>query len=181
MNKKLKINITSCKMFSKTVLVFSLLFFCNYVSSQQSKNIVYRTKFKQLFYTYPDSSYFYINKLKQGFNKDHDTIKAQDYNNFAIYFLFNGQKDSAIYYLKQSLRLGTPSNKPKTLLSLGLVYKKLGDYDKAIVIYDSIIKLNNTSPKVKGKAYSEMASMYSLKVDFDKCKFYFLFEADPSP
>ncbi|MGO4819189.1 tetratricopeptide repeat protein [Flavobacterium sp. W22_SRS_FP1] len=164
----------SQKKIIKIVLVILFLFNCTFSNAQDNNNEKYRKKYRELFYTQPDSAYFYINKLKNNFYKDHDTIKAQDYNNFSYYYLYKNEKDSAIYYLKKSLKLASDVNKPKTLFSLGIVYKKAGNFEKAISIFESVIHSDITTLEYKAKAYSEIASTYSLKSDFDKCKFYFV-------
>lgn len=164
----------------KIVFFITLLLISFRAIAQQNKNAVYRTKIRKFSFSQPDSAIFYITKLKHSFYNEHDTIKAKDYNNFSFYYLYNNQKDSALYYLKKSLKLSSSNNKPKTLLTLGLVYKKVGDFDKALKIYDSVSNFDNVSLAIKGNAYSEMASIYSTKVDFNKSKFYFLKAIDIS-
>ena len=68
--------------------------------SQKDDLIVLRQKFRSYFSTEPDSSYYYLKKILNQHVTSPDSIKSQDLNNAALYYLYQNKKDSAVIYFQ---------------------------------------------------------------------------------
>lgn len=141
--------------------------------SQNTNTVKYRSKYINYFKSQPDSAYYYLKQLLKNNITEPDSIKAKDFNNASIYFLYNNQKDSAVYYIKKSLGIGSLKNNINTSINLGSVYKKYGEYQKAMQVYDTILQNKHLTIKDKGITHSELASIYSLNDNFEKAKYHF--------
>lgn len=156
----------------KTLIILVLFLTYNITLAQIPENDYYRQKYFSNFNTYPDSSYYYGSKLVKNLKQEPDSIKAKDFHNFAIYFLYANQKDSTVYYLNKSLHYGNKGNNIKTNITLAGFYKKNGDYIDAKKIFIALLK-DTLTQRDLGICHSELGSLYSLSDDFEKAKFHF--------
>ena len=138
--------------------------------SQKDDLIVLRQKFRSYFSTEPDSSYYYLKKILNQHVTSPDSIKSQDLNNAALYYLYQNKKDSAVIYFQRSLFIGSKKNNIGTLINLGILYKRYSQNDKSIYLFEALLSNNYLTGKNKGTIYSQLASLYSLKNDFKKSK-----------
>ncbi|WP_162919011.1 tetratricopeptide repeat protein [Taklimakanibacter deserti] len=88
----------------------------------------------------------------------------------------SGRYDEALEYLQQSLRvyqeIGDPTGEQKSLLSLGLVYGHLGDFDRGKYHLEEVRKRAEAQepadPSWKALVYNNLAWMYRRMAQYDE-------------
>jgi DNA-binding CsgD family transcriptional regulator len=138
--------------------------------TQEGDITVFRKKFKSYFSTQPDSSYYFLKKILKQHVIEPDSIKSKDLNNVALYFMYQNKKDSSVIYFQRSLSIGSEKNNIGTLINLAILYKRNSQNNKAISLFEDLLSNNYLTNKNKGKIYSQLASLYSLKNNFKKSK-----------
>jgi DNA-binding CsgD family transcriptional regulator len=138
--------------------------------TQEGDITVFRKKFKSYFSTQPDSSYYFLKKILKQHVIEPDSIKSKDLNNVALYFMYQNKKDSSVIYFQRSLSIGSEKNNIGTLINLAILYKRNSQNNKAIFLFKDLLSNNYLTNKNKGKIYSQLASLYSLKNNFKKSK-----------
>ena len=138
--------------------------------SQEVDITVLRQKFKSYFNTQPDSSYYFLKKILKQHTIEPDSIKSKDLNNAALYFMYQNKKDSSVIYFQRSLSIGSEKNNIGTLINLAILYKRNSQNNKAISLFENLLSNKYLTSKNKGKIYSQLASLYSLKNNFKKSK-----------
>jgi DNA-binding CsgD family transcriptional regulator len=68
------------------------------------------------------------------------------------------------------LYIGSEKNNIGTLINLGILYKRYSQNNKAISLFKELLSNKHLTSKNKGKIYSQLASLYSLKNNFKKSK-----------
>ena len=138
--------------------------------TQEGDIIVFRKKFKSYFSTQPDSSYYFLKKILKQHTTEPDSIKSKDLNNAALYFMYQNKKDSSVIYFQRSLSIGSEKNNIGTTVNLAILYKRNSQNNKSISLFEDLLSNNYLTNKNKGKIYSQLASLYSLKNNFKKSK-----------
>ena len=138
--------------------------------TQEGDIIVFRKKFKSYFSTQPDSSYYFLKKILKQHTTEPDSIKSKDLNNAALYFMYQNKKDSSVIYFQRSLSIGSEKNNIGTIVNLAILYKRNSQNNKSISLFEDLLSNNYLTNKNKGKIYSQLASLYSLKNNFKKSK-----------
>lgn len=138
--------------------------------TQEVDITVFRKKFKSYFSTQPDSSYYFLKKILKQHTTEPDSIKSKDLNNAALYFMYQNKKDSSVIYFQRSLSIGSEKNNIETLVNLATLYKRNSQNNKSISLFEDLLSNNYLTNKNKGKIYSQLASLYSLKNNFKKSK-----------
>ena len=138
--------------------------------TQEVDITVFRKKFKSYFITQPDSSYYFLKKILKQHTTEPDSIKSKDLNNAALYFMYQNKKDSSVIYFQRSLSIGSEKNNIETLVNLATLYKRNSQNNKSISLFEDLLSNNYLTNKNKGKIYSQLASLYSLKNNFKKSK-----------
>ena len=138
--------------------------------AQEDDITVFRKKFKSYFSTQPDSSYYFLKKILKQHVIEPDSIKSKDLNNAALYFMYQNKKDSSVIYFQRSLSIGSEKNNIGTIINLAILYKRNSQNNKAISLFEDLLSNNYLTNKNKGKIYSQLASLYSLKNNFKKSK-----------
>ena len=138
--------------------------------TQEVDITVFRKKFKSYFSTQPDSSYYFLKKILKQHTTEPDSIKSKDLNNAALYFMYQNKKDSSFIYFQRSLSIGSEKNNIETLVNLATLYKRNSQNNKSISLFEDLLSNNYLTNKNKGKIYSQLASLYSLKNNFKKSK-----------
>ncbi len=138
--------------------------------TQEGDIIVFRKKFKSYFSTQPDSSYYFLKKILKQHTTEPDSIKSKDLNNAALYFMYQNKKDSSVIYFQRSLSIGSEKNNIGTIVNLAILYKRNSQNNKSISLFEDLLSNNYLTNKNKGKIYSQLASLYSLKNNFKQAK-----------
>jgi len=138
--------------------------------TQEGDIIVFRKKFKSYFSTQPDSSYYFLKKILKQHTTEPDSIKSKDLNNAALYFMYQNKKDSSVIYFQRSLSIGSEKNNIGTTVNLAILYKRNSQNNKSISLFEDLLSNNYLTNKNKGKIYSQLASLYSLKNNFKQAK-----------
>ena len=111
-----------------------------------------------------------VNQFKYEIIKDHFrkalNIYPENYkttNDLGTVYLFIGkQYDSAVYYLQKAI--GMDSTLQPAWVNLGMAYRELKEYDKAISCYEHILRNNPNQIK----AVFALANVYNDMGDFDR-------------
>lgn len=109
-----------------------------------------------------DSSFIYFRKALQLIKQDKDTLAEADMlNNFGVlYNEFTSNRDSALYYFDLSRKFyKKPKDLQSSYLNTASAYKKLGEYDKAILNY---IKADSLLSLVKEYQIADKQFLYDL-------------------
>ncbi|SFB72611.1 hypothetical protein SAMN04487907_101277 [Zunongwangia mangrovi] len=109
-----------------------------------------------------DSSFTYFRKALQLIKQDNDTLaEANMLNNFGVlYNEFTSNRDSALYYFDLSRKFyEEPKDLQSSYLNTASAYKKLGEYDKAILNY---IKADSLLGLVKEYQIADKQFLYDL-------------------
>lgn len=141
--------------------------------TQEVDITVFRKKFKSYFSTQPDSSYYFLKKILKQHTTEPDSIKSKDLNNAALYFMYQNKKDSSVIYFQRSLSIGSEKNNIGTIVNLAILYKRNSQNNKSISLFEDLLSNDYLTNKNKGKIYSQLASLYSLKNNFKKAKVNF--------
>ena len=87
--------------------------------------------------------------------------------------MFEKQIDTAKYYFKRSIALASKKNKVSSTIALGTLYKKTGNYEASILLFNTLLTEPNLTIRNKGIIHSKLASTHSLNTDFKKASFHF--------
>ena len=156
---------------NKQILCYLAFALITTISFSQEVDItVLRQKFKSYFNTQPDSSYYFLKKILKQHVIEPDSIKSKDLNNAAMYFSNQNRKDSSVVYFQRSLSMGSEKNNIGTTINLAILHKRNSQNNKAISLFEDLLSNNYLTSKNKGKIYSQLASLYSLKNNFKKSK-----------
>lgn len=164
-------------MVKKLHLIF---LFIGALSFGQEKSYNFKTaeiKARQLLNTNPVAA---LNIIKQTLAQEdaHDTIYANAYNLYGIYYGMAGKPDSTIYYLKKSITYldNYPKIKAKNLMNLAIGYRNKGQYSTSIKLLNEASQLNIKYKNNVGlaTAYGELATNYNYMTDYDKSVNYLL-------
>lgn len=121
-------------------------------------------KMTQFAYSNPDSAKFYLHYAIRVDHDAPDSIIARHYNNLGLLHSMNSQRDSAYYYYKKSIAIGTVRNRLSTMVNLAVLYKKERDFKNAVATLAKAINGYQIIRDEKGLgiAYGELGSVYSV-------------------
>jgi len=124
----------------------------------------------------------FVQKLVREVLGGDEKLADTTYANMYIYYGFThyqlNNSDSALYSYKKSLIYSDryPKHRAKVYLNLGMLYRKLMNYDTAIKYLTQSETLYNEIQNKHGVAmvYGEIASVYNQQLNFDKSINYLL-------
>jgi tetratricopeptide (TPR) repeat protein len=127
--------------------------------------------------------FFLFSFAAQGGNEEYssfekDSLLSIEMNKKGTQHLRIGDFDNAVVFLKKAVELdiklyGEKSMRLTTpLINLGIIFKNLGEYDKAIETYleaEKVIKEMDTSDNPRlGYVYANLGTVYKLKGDINR-------------
>lgn len=161
-------------------LFFILLFTCQLSAQNNKFDIVgYLKKSKDLVLQHPDSSKIYLDKIKQQlpFINAKDSLVAELYNNYGIYYMQISKVDSSKHFFYKAIEKSN-DDKRKALLYINLasVYRLVSEYETSLKYLGMSIRLaESAGDKVAlALAYGEKGSNYAYMLENETATKYFL-------
>ncbi|MFM1879127.1 MAG: hypothetical protein RLZZ241_1993 [Bacteroidota bacterium] len=141
--------------------------------SQEKNTDYYRKNYQKYYSINLDSAYYFAQKLLKSNIAEHDTVRAKDFNNVAIYYKQTNQKDSAIYFMEKSLPLATSKNRVTTRINLATIFFRFGEFEKAAKVLQYVLTFEDLTTLQTGNAHASLASLYNISEKFEEAKFHF--------
>jgi tetratricopeptide (TPR) repeat protein len=153
---------------------FLLLLLLPLCSAAQDKPFNYREfegRIKKNMYTNPDSTRIILNSALQRKNL-HDTIKANIYNIYGIYYGTAGKGDSAIACYKKSLVLckTNPRMSARPLMNIANAYRNQGEFEQSFKYLDQGLEISRQYKikSMEGLILGNYSSNYQYLQQYDK-------------